>query len=278
MRRPASRRDRGFALLIVLWTLALLSLLISQLAGSGRQAVRLAGNMRMQARLQAAADGAVQEAGYRLGAAGTPHWPANGTVHELRQDGAGIRLRITNQAGKINPSIASLELLGALVHACGVEAPRATAIASAMVAWRFPTAQAGFAAAAYRQAGRTYGPPGQPFESLDEVGLVLGVTPALLGCLTPHLSLYRDNDPDPNAADPTVLAALAEVTGAVPQLTNAQVDESVVMVDAVATGPDGARAVRRAVLRMGPQPPATNGPGGPGADALPPFRIMDWSR
>ena len=277
------RRDRGFALLIVLWTLALLSLLISQLAGSGRQALRLAGNMRVQGRLQAAADGAVQEAGYHLGAAGTAHWPANGAMHALSQDGAGIRLRITNEAGKINPSVASLELLAGLVHACGVETPKATAIASAMVAWRFPTAQTGYGAAAYRQAGRPYGPPGQPFESLDEVGLVLGMTPDLLACLTPHLSLYRDNDPDPNAADPLVLRALTDVLGTPPPLTEAPADESVVAGDAVATGPDGARAVRRAILRMGAEAPSSNGAGsdgagGPAGDATPPFRIMDWRR
>ena len=277
MRRPAPPRDRGFALLIVLWTLALLSLLISQLAGSGRQAVRLAGNMRVQARLQAAADGAVQEAAFHLGAAGTAHWPANGAVHALGQDGASIRLRITSEAGKINPGLASLELLTALVHACGIETPKATATASAMVAWRFPSAQAGYGAAAYRQAGRAYGPPGQPFESLDEVGLVLGVTPDLLACLTPHFSLYRDNDPDPNAADPLVLRAITEVTGAPPQLTDAHVDESVVAIDAVATGPDGARAVRQAILRMGPRPPS-GGAAASADDAQPPFRIMEWHR
>ncbi len=273
------RRDRGFALLIVLWTLALLSLLISQLAGSGRQAVRLAGNMRAQSALRAAVDGAVQEAGFHVGASGAAHWPANGAVREWRQDGAIIRVRITSEAGKINPGIASLELLTALVHACGVEVPKATVIASATVAWRFPTAQANYGAAAYRAAGRDYGPPGQPFESLDELGLVLGMTPDLLACLVPHLSLYREADPDPNAADPLVLRALTETTGTPPQLTEAPVDESVVAIGAVATGADGARATRRAILRMDPRPPAS-GAGIPGRpdDALVPFRVMQWGR
>ena len=265
-------RQRGFALLIVLWTLSLLSLLIAQLTGSGGQAVRLAGNLRAQAALQALADGAVQEAGFHLAAAGVAHWPADGAVRELRQDDIAIRLRITTEAGRVNPGIASLELMAALVHECGVELPQATAIATSINAWRFPTAQGGYGAAEYRQAGRAYAPPGQPFESLDELGLVLGMTPELLRCLTPHLSLFRDNDPDPNAADPLVLRALAASLGAPPGLSGAAPDESVVMISAVATAPDGARAARRAILRMAPRQPAP----GEAADALAPFRIMQW--
>ncbi|WP_428377083.1 general secretion pathway protein GspK [Lichenicoccus sp.] len=267
-------REAGFALLIVLWTLALLSLLISQIAGSGRQAVRLAGNLRNAAALQAAADGAVQEAGYHLVAGGTAHWPANGAVHDLRQDGAGIRVRLDNQAGLINPSIASVELLAGLLRACGAESGAAVQAASAMVAWRYPGAQTDFGPAAYRQAGRDYGPPGAAFESLAEIGLVLGVTPNLLACMVPHLSLYRDTDPDPNAADPVVLRAIELATGAAPALTNAEADETVVLVSAVATGPDGARAARQAVLRV--EPP--NQAGGRTAVAVPPFDVMTWQR
>ena len=277
MPRPARRRERGFALLIVLWTLALLSLLISQLAGSGRQAVQLAASMRAQAGLQALADGAVQEAAFHVMAAGAAHWPANGVVHELRENGAAIRLRIVTEAGKVNPSIASLELMTAMIHACGQDVPRATAIASAILAWRFPSAQGGFGVDAYRQAGRAYGPPGQPFESLDELGLVLGMTPQLLGCLLPHLSIYRDTDPDPNAADPLVLRALTETLGAPPPRTDAPVDETVIRVGVVAAGADGARAVRDTTLRMDPGAQAAGAAPGAG-DEQKPFTILSWSR
>ena len=271
------RREGGFALLIVLWTLGLLSLLISQLAGSGRQAIRLASSLRAQAELQAMADGGLQEAGFHLAAAGNAHWPANGVLHERRQDGTLIRMRVTSEAGRVNPGIASLELLTALVHACGADVPRATAIGSAMVAWRFPSAQGGYGITAYRQAGRAYGPPGQPFESIDELGLVLGMTPELLACLAPHLSLYRDTDPDPNAADPLVMRALTETLGAPPPLTDAPVDESVVLVRTEALGPKGLRATRQAILRLDQRQSAPVD-GGTGTDATVPFRILGWQR
>ena len=60
------RGERGFALLLVLWSLALLALLGAQLTGSARSQTRLAGNLRANAMVQAAADGAAQEAILRL--------------------------------------------------------------------------------------------------------------------------------------------------------------------------------------------------------------------
>ncbi|WP_428390414.1 general secretion pathway protein GspK [Lichenicoccus sp.] len=271
-------RDRGFALLIVLWTLSLLSLLISQLAGSGRQALRLAGNMRMHAALQAAADGAVQEAGFHVAAAGVAHWAADGVAHGLSEDGARIGAQVTNEAGRVNPSIASLDLLAATVHQCGPDTPQSIAVASAIVAWRFPSAQTSYGADAYVRAHRAYAPPGQPFESLDELSLVLGMTPALLGCLTPHLSLYATSDPDPDAADPFVLRALTQVIGAPPPQSNAPVEESLVRIGVVATGPDGARASRQAILRMITPNEAAPGTGGSGdGGSLAPYKILSWT-
>ena len=278
MSRSPNLRDRGFALLIVLWTLSLLSLLISQLAGSGRQALRLAGNMRNHAALQAVADGAVQEAGFHVAAAGTAHWRADGTLHELREDGARIGVRVTNEAGRVSPSLASLDLLAAMVHQCGLDTPQSVAVASAIVAWRFPSAQTNYGTDAYVRAHRAYAPPGQPFESLDELSLVLGMTPALLACLSPHLSLYVQSDPDPDAADPFVLRALTQVIGAPPPQSNAPVDESLVRIGVVATGPDGARASRQAILRMtAPNEAAPGTGGGGGGGSLAPFSILGWT-
>ena len=281
--RRRAARDRGFALLIVLWTLSLLSLLISQVSGSGRQALRLAFNARGHAALQAVTDAAVHEAGFHVGAAGRAHWPADGVEHVLREDGAALSVRVTSEAGLVNPSIASLDLLAAMAQGCGADEHKAGAVASAIVSWRFPTAQTAYGAPAYRAAGLGYAPPGQPFESIDELGLVLGMTPGLLACLAPHLSLYRQADPDPNAADPFVLRALSKVIGTQPPLSDAPADESLVRIDVSSQGPHGARASRQAVLLMQPQTAssgdnANGGGANSGSDGLAPFRILSWTR
>lgn len=272
---PSGRRrqERGFALIIVLWTLALLSLLISQIAGNGRQSLQLATNLRRSASLQALADGAVQEAAFHLAAAGAGHWRPDGAVHVWREAGIEFRARLRPLAGYVNPSVASYDLMTALLQGCGLDQPRAAQIAQAVIGWRSP-ADTPFGLAAYQAAGRAVGPPQQPFESLDELGLVLGMTPPLLACLMPHLSLYPDTDPDPNLADPQVAAAMTAVTGAALSPNQSPPDESLARIEAVALEErGGGRASRSVVLRLqriGSEQDAA--PGGA------PFRILDWSR
>jgi len=62
MNEPGTTREDGFALLIVLWALGLLALLVSSLAAAGRSDLSFAGNTRDSAIVEAAADGAVQQA------------------------------------------------------------------------------------------------------------------------------------------------------------------------------------------------------------------------
>jgi general secretion pathway protein K len=53
--------QRGFALLIVLWTMVLLALLVAQFTTTGRTEVQVATNLRANAATEAAADGAIYQ-------------------------------------------------------------------------------------------------------------------------------------------------------------------------------------------------------------------------
>src|SRR5579863_87167 len=66
--RPAARtgRNRGFALLIVLWTLVLIAFIVGNLTARGRTEIRIASNLASNAAAQAAADGGVYQAIYNL--------------------------------------------------------------------------------------------------------------------------------------------------------------------------------------------------------------------
>ena len=61
MTAAAPESTRGFALLLVLWTLVLVSLIVSQLLASGRSAVRIATNLRAASVAEAAAVGKADE-------------------------------------------------------------------------------------------------------------------------------------------------------------------------------------------------------------------------
>lgn len=256
--------DRGFALLIVLWAMVLLTLLVTQLAAAGRTELQLAANLRGAAAAEAAADGAVYAAVFHLLDPSEP-WLADGVDRVLRVPGGQAVVRIADEAGKVNPNSASPELLRALLRRSDADSRAADSIAAAIVDWRFPSSQgrpAGAKEAEYRAAGRDYGPPGAPFRSVAELGAVLGMTPALLSRLEPNVSVLTDTDPDPAAAPPVVRQAMQDVRG-VPAGSRRKPPRTVT-ITARAVGDAGGHFTRRAAVRLGSTPKE------------PLFQILTW--
>ena len=255
MRPP--RPDSGFALLFVLWTLVPLSLLFVMLAATARSDAQLTANLRGAAEIEAVADGAIYTAIFdllRRGGATRDSPSANNPPAIGRLSGADVGVAVIDQSGLVNPNIASPDLLGALLARLGADPGQAYRIAEAVADWRAPgrrAARRGVKAAQYQAAGLSYGPPGTPFETVAELGDVLGMTPALLAALAPHLTLYSDSDPDPALADPVVRAALRDL--GLGERADPAVSRTF-RITATAQRPAGARASRSAVVRIGPSP------------------------
>jgi general secretion pathway protein K len=246
--------ERGFALLVVLWTMALLALLVTHFTSAGRNAVQLAANLRANAYAQAAADGAVHEAILHLlqGA-----WLPDGRLRMLRVGDAAIELRIRNQAWKVNPNAAPAPVLQAMLLQLGVDGGRGAALARAIVDWRSagPQSQSGDTKLAqYVAAGLPYAPPNKPYESLDEMGLVVGMTPPLLRRLQSVMSVYQEGDLPADGELPTAPLDGAARDGAAlaPNAVwhlGATGLVMVVMIEAAASAPNG-RFLRQAVVRL----------------------------
>lgn len=246
--------ERGFALLIVLWTMALLALLVSQFTTAGRSEIKITANLRTNSVLRAAADGAVHEAVLRLL---QMSWLPDERPRILRVGDATVEVRIRNQAWKVNPNTASVPVIQALLVNLNVDAGKAAPLARAIVEWRSSASRSqpgGLKLAQYQAAGLTYGPANQPFDNLEELALVVGMTRTILTQMKPFLSLYQDGDPF--AADDKVLSDKLPGTmdggaaaGNVWRL-GATGRVMVVMIDAVSFGNDGARFKRQAVVRL----------------------------
>jgi general secretion pathway protein K len=248
--------QRGFALLVVLWTMVLLALMVTQLTASSRQESQIASNLRANAMLQEAASGAVQEAAFHLLDQSAAHWLPDGSIHLSRLPGIVTSIRIEDESGKVNPNTASPDLLQALLRRIGVDAARAALLAAAITDWHTPGNQArpvSALQAAYTAAGRDYAPPGAAFETPGELGLVLGMTPEILARLLPHLTLFTDGDPDPRAADPVVAMALRDLRGDTGSASGPSSGNTIVVVTAtsIGTGAAAGRVVRRATLSIG---------------------------
>lgn len=244
--------DRGFALLIVLWAMVLLALLGTRIAASGRVEMQLVTNLRNSAVAEAAADAAVYEAMFHLMGAERQQWELEGQ-HHIALPHASVSFRVEDLAGRINVNTAWPELLAALLAGLGVPAGQAVSLAAAIVDWRSPGQQAsahGARAPEYAAAGRAYGPPGAAFHDPSELGDVLGMTPALLALLLPHVSVWGESDPDPAHADPVVRSALAAVGIRALSQRNAKPESLTVAITAKATGPDASSFVRFAVVQI----------------------------
>jgi general secretion pathway protein K len=205
-------RQRGFALLIVLWTLPLLALLGTQLLATSRQDTQLARNLLDAAVLEAAANGAVQQAVFNVLDSSSRHWSADGSVRTVRLGHAIVAVRVEAEADKVNPNVASARLLQALLVQVGADPETATAVAASIVEWRLTsgnTNRPSATMARYAAANRAYAPSGAPFASPDELGLVMGMTPELLARLRPHLTVFTDSDPSAATQDVVVAQALA---------------------------------------------------------------------
>ena len=111
--------QRGFALLIVLWTLGLLALLGTQLLATARQDTQLARNLVDAAELEAAANGAVQQAIFANLDTSNKHWDADSITRVIRVGRVPVAVQLDDEAEKVNPNIASVALLQALMTALG---------------------------------------------------------------------------------------------------------------------------------------------------------------
>ena len=263
-RHSGTGREGGFALLIVLWALALITLLVSQLVAAGRSEAQIAAKLRANAMLQAAADGAVHEAVLRLWQG---EWAADGRLHELRAGDAVVAVRVTDQARLANPNTAPVAAMQLLLRSVSVDGNKAAILARAIVDWRSPGPQSlsgGLKLAQYQAAGLPYGPPNRPFDSLNEIGLVAGMTPALLARLKPVMSLYQEGDAaglfEPAAAGDPADSADGWQFGASGRAMT-------VTINVTAAGAKGGRFSRQATVRLLAEPSLSQAP----------YQILIWS-
>ena len=262
----------GFALLVVLWTVALLALLGTHITATARQAASLSLLLHGAARAGALADGLVDEAIFRLLDPSPRGWTADGVPRQVRLGGGVAEVVVLDHAGRVNPSLASAELLAALLRGDGMEKGQAARLAAAIVDWRsvgdIPS-PGGAKRPQYQAAGLPYGPPDEAFRSPGELGLVLGMTPDVLARLARHLSLWTRGRINLGRADPVVARAVEQSSGGtdgqLQQVPAAEVAPLVAEIVVRVTLPE-AQALRRVVVRFDP----------PMAAAPQPWHILAW--
>jgi general secretion pathway protein K len=206
-------QERGFALVSVLWAAMILALIAASIITTARTETHVAHLRYRAAQREAIADAAINIALLRmLDPSPGAQPPVDGTPFTIDFAGQPMAMRVDDEAGKIDLNEARETLLHRLLAAVGIDALAADPLVDKILDWREPgigRRLSGAKAPDYRDAGFAYGPRGGPFQSVAELRLVIGMTPALFDRIAPSLTVYSQTPwVDPQFAPPDVLAAL----------------------------------------------------------------------
>jgi general secretion pathway protein K len=205
-------RERGIALLMVLWVLLLLALLAAIFGANARTEVHLARNLVENAQAEALADAGVyraitgltmepQEGGFR----------GDGRVYTWHATGGEVRFSIRDEGGKIDLNQAPPILLRELFIAVGVDPRLSMDLAEAIIDFRDEDEKGrnGAERREYESAGPSHGPKNEPFQLVDELIYVLGMTPDLYRRVAPLLTVRgQEERPHPYTAPLEVRTAM----------------------------------------------------------------------
>jgi general secretion pathway protein K len=212
--------ERGFALVLVIWGLGLLSLIAVTVITAERYRILAAANLIENAKAEALAEAGVNLVRLELVSAlagassGKFRFVTTGAPLLCNMpNGVPAALAIEDEGGKVDLNAASPKLMSALLRGFGAGFDQADRLAAAIAEFSRPSTDAVLDEAAFRAYaadGRNYGPKKGPFESVLELDQVVGMRPDLLRSILPYVTVYsRKSGVDPRVAAPALLAALA---------------------------------------------------------------------
>ncbi|MET0090084.1 MAG: hypothetical protein ABW068_08715 [Candidatus Thiodiazotropha sp.] len=202
----SSRRQQGLVLVLVLWALVLLTVIVSAISSSVHTETTLAHYQLDQARLRAQADAAFLYAAARAFDPDPDQaWRVDGHGYRWRFEGREMLIHLQAERDRLDLNQVTEGQLRALLAALEVEPERQSALAAAMLDWRDRDNLHRLNGAEdddYRAAGKPYGAKDAAYDSVDEIGLVLGMTPELKARLFPYLAVSRAGDSGSSAQLP----------------------------------------------------------------------------
>ncbi|MEO8459126.1 MAG: type II secretion system protein GspK [Dokdonella sp.] len=215
MRRDLSAgpsRVRGVAFVLVLWVIAMLSVLLGSFAMIARTENLQSRHLFDSTQARYAAEAGLNLAVYEMRKSDPlQRWQADGRSYLFNFGDAQVDVRITDDAGKIDVNVADPAILKQLFMSIGVDEEKSDALADAIVDWRDPddlVSLHGAEESDYRAAGLSYGPRNAPFEIVSELQQVLGMNYAIYSALEPAITIYSGRG-SPSAAYAPLEALMA---------------------------------------------------------------------
>jgi general secretion pathway protein K len=207
--------EGGFALILVLWALMVLTVITASFAFAAREERLLGQSAYYRAQAQEVARAGINHV--------ILHLLHPDDEQPIAADGAEIQLpfgdnralvRVQSESGKIQLNSAPLPLLEGIARVVGASDPEAAA--AAIADWRDANdtpLPRGAEADAYRTAKRAVMPANSPFTSLRDLSLVMAIDPSTAAKLARFVTIHgRSRKIDLGIAPAAVLLALPGAT------------------------------------------------------------------
>ncbi len=215
--RPRTASERGIALIMVLWAIALLTVIAASYAFETRTEALLSANLVDKAKAEAAAEAGMRRAIADLLQKNDSVFKDHPGEKSLRFADAELRIAVVSEHGRIDLNAAPDALIRqvasrALESLSLIEGVTADSVADAILDWRDADRTrrpAGAEDPDYRVAGKPYGAADQAFISVSELSLVQGITIDVYRELSRYFTVHtRASRVDPQAASKAVLLAI----------------------------------------------------------------------
>jgi len=191
----------GVALIMVLWVMAILSVAVLEFSFAMRTEVNITKNYKDELQLYAAVQGGVQRAIAELIFKHDPRvqqlrktlrteeipqdkkeWVADGRPYSLPFDQGICEIKMMSEAGKVNINLVSESMLRKIITLLGLEGETKDIVVDSILDWRDPDdfyRVNGAENDYYQSLKEPYRCKNGNFDSIEELLLVRGITPAL---------------------------------------------------------------------------------------------------
>lgn len=225
--RRLKRPVRGIAFVLVMWVIAMLSVLLGSFALVAHTEGMQSRHLFDTTTARYAAEAGINLAIYGLSKSDpTQKWVADGRPYSFVFDEVEVEVSLTDDSGKIDINAADPVALKSLFVGIGVEETQAEDLADAIQDWRDPdelSSLHGAELGEYRAAGLPYGPRNAPFETLSEIQQVLGMNYAIYSKIEPAITMFSGRS-TPSAAYAPIEAMMA-IPGMTPDMARQLIQE-----------------------------------------------------
>lgn len=207
----------GIALVLVLWVIVILTVMAASFSLNMRREIDLVRNAKEKSIASPIAEAGIVYAMLRLMQTDPEkQWRSDGSVYEFLFSGARVRVSIYDESGKFDLNNTPDTLLVSLMENNGLSYEEAIEIVDAILDWKdeddFKRIN-GAEQSEYEDAGLNYSPRNHPFQTVQELQLVLGVSGELYRSLKDVVTVYNEaKGIDPTRSSRKVLQSLPDVT------------------------------------------------------------------